>query len=113
MTAGSSRAQVQGSVRPGFEAVRAAFEENFARRREIGAACCIYLDGDKVVDLWGGVRDRATGAPWEEDTMTLVYSSTKGMSALVMALAHSRGWLDYDALAAPTGRSSPRTARSA
>lgn len=98
MTAGDMGSQVRGMVRPEFEAVRTAFEENLAHRREIGAACCIYRDGEKVVDLWGGVRDRATGAPWEEDTMTLVYSSTKGMAALVMALAHSRGWLDYDAL---------------
>lgn len=73
---------------------------NFARRGEIGAACCIYRDGEKVVDLWGGIRDRATGEPWEKDTLTLVYSSTKGMAGLVMALAHSRGWLDYDALVA-------------
>ena len=97
MTAGDGRGEVHGSVRPAFAAVREAFEENFARRGEIGAACCIYRDGEKVVDLWGGVRDRATGEPWEEDTITLVYSSTKGMAALVMAVAHSRGWLDYDA----------------
>jgi CubicO group peptidase (beta-lactamase class C family) len=66
------------------------------RRGEIGAACAIYKDGEKVVDLWGGVRDRTTGAPWESDTMTLVFSTTKGMAAMVMALAHSRGWLDHD-----------------
>lgn len=44
----------------------------------------------------GGVRDRATGAPWRADTMTLVHSTTKGLSALVLALLHSRGLLDYD-----------------
>jgi CubicO group peptidase (beta-lactamase class C family) len=100
MTAGDVSGRVHGSVRPAFAAVRVAFEENFARRGEIGAACCIYRDGEKVVDLWGGIRDRATGEPWEKDTLTLVYSSTKGMAGLVMALAHSRGWLDYDALVA-------------
>jgi CubicO group peptidase (beta-lactamase class C family) len=42
------------------------------------------------------VRDQATGAPWDEDTMVLVFSSTKGMAAMVTALAHSRGWLDFD-----------------
>ena len=49
-----------------------------------------------MVDLWGGVRDKATGAPWEPDTMVLVYSATKGLSALAMALAASRGLFDYD-----------------
>jgi CubicO group peptidase (beta-lactamase class C family) len=89
--------EIQGSVRAGFETVREAFEENFARRRELGAACCVYLRGDKVVDLWGGVRNKATREPWEEDTMVLVYSATKGLSAMTLALAHSRGWLDYEA----------------
>lgn len=89
--------RIAGFVRPGFEPVLAAFEENFARRGELGAACCVYVRGEKVVDLWGGVRDAATGAPWEEDTMALVYSTTKGLAGLAMALAHSRGLLDYDA----------------
>jgi CubicO group peptidase (beta-lactamase class C family) len=54
----------------GFEAVRDAFVENFERRREIGAACCIYQHGEKVVDLWGGVRDQGTGKPWEPHTIS-------------------------------------------
>jgi CubicO group peptidase (beta-lactamase class C family) len=91
---------IEGSVANGFEGVREAFIENFTRRRELGGACCIYRDGEKVVDLWGGVRDRASGEPWREDTMTLVHSTTKGLAAMVMALAHSRGWLDYDAYVA-------------
>jgi len=49
-----------------------------------------------VVDLWGGVRDARDGAPWQEDTLVLVYSTSKGLSAMTLALAHSRGWLDYD-----------------
>ena len=93
----SGQAEIHGAARSDFAQVKAAFAENFARRRELGAACCIYFRGEKVVDLWGGVRDRATGAPWEQDTMTLVFSTTKGLAAIVMALAHSRGWLDYDA----------------
>ena len=87
---------IKGYVKPGFEAVRGAFVENFARRHELGAACCIYYRGEKVVDLWGGIRNKATGDPWEEDTMVLVYSTTKGLSALAMALAQSRGLFDYD-----------------
>jgi CubicO group peptidase (beta-lactamase class C family) len=87
---------ISGHVKPGFEAVREAFVENFARRNELGAACCIYYRGEKVVDLWGGVRNKLTGEPWEEDTMVCVYSNTKGLSGLALALAHSRGLFDYD-----------------
>lgn len=88
--------EIHGFVSPGYEAVRDAFAENFSRRRELGAACCVYHKGEKVVDLWGGVRNKATGEPWEQDTMALVYSATKGLAAMTLAVAHSRGWLDYD-----------------
>jgi CubicO group peptidase (beta-lactamase class C family) len=83
-------------VSPGFEPVRAAFAENFSRRHELGGACCVYHRGEKVVDLWGGIRNKATGEPWEKDTMVIVYSSTKGLAAMTLAVAHSRGWLDYE-----------------
>jgi len=88
--------RIEGQVRPGFEAVREAFAENFSRRHELGGACCVYHRGEKVVDLWGGVRNRETGEPWQEDTMVLVYSATKGLAAMTLAVAHSRGWLDYE-----------------
>ena len=88
---------IHGSVSAGFEPVRQAFIENLNFRNELGGACCVYRHGEKVVDLWGGLRDPKTRAPWKEDTMVLVYSATKGMSALAMALAHSRGLLDYEA----------------
>ena len=91
-----SATRIEGHVSTGFEAVRDAFAENFSLRRELGAACCVYHRGAKVVDLWGGVRNKATGESWEEDTMVLVYSTTKGMAAMTLALAHSRGWLDYE-----------------
>jgi CubicO group peptidase (beta-lactamase class C family) len=87
---------IRGTVAPGFEHVRDVFRENFAVRKEIGAACAVYLRGEKVVDLWGGARDEVTGAPWEEDTMVLVFSTTKGMAATAMAVAHSRALFDYD-----------------
>lgn len=87
---------IRGFVSPGFEAVRDAFVENFSRRKELGAACCIYRHGEKVVDLWGGIRNKATGEPWEEGTMVIVYSTTKGLAAMTLAHAHSRGWLDYE-----------------
>ena len=87
---------ISGFVKPGFEAVREAFVVNFKHRNELGAACCIYRAGEKVVDLWGGVRDEATSEPWEENTMVLVSSATKGLAGLAMALAHSRGMFAYD-----------------
>jgi CubicO group peptidase (beta-lactamase class C family) len=88
--------ELHGHVSKGWESVREAFAENFTRRKELGAACCIYRSGEKVVDLWGGIRNKATGEPWEEDTMVIVHSTTKGLAAMTLALAHSRGWLDYE-----------------
>jgi CubicO group peptidase (beta-lactamase class C family) len=88
--------KVEGHVSRGFEGVRDAFAENFARRRELGGACAAYYRGEKVVDLWGGVRNKQTGEPWEQDTMVVVHSATKGLAAMALAVAHSRGWLDYD-----------------
>ena len=76
--------------------MRDAFVENFARRHELGGGCCAYHHGEKVVDLWGGIRNKQTGEPWEQDTMVIVYSATKGLAAMTLALAHSRGWLDYE-----------------
>ena len=87
---------IQGHVSPGFEAVREVFAENFDRRRELGGACCAFVHGEKVVDLWGGIRNKQTGEPWEQDTMVVVHSGTKGLAAMTLAIAHSRGWLNYD-----------------
>ena len=96
LLAAQKKLLIEGTVSKGFEAVREAFIENFTRRGEVGGACSVYRHGEKVVDLWGGVRDRASGEPWRDDTMVVVHSATKGIAAMVMALAHSRGWLDYD-----------------
>ena len=60
---------VQGQISAGFEPVREAFSDNFTRREELGGACCVYHRGQKVVDLWGGIRNRQTGDPWHADTM--------------------------------------------
>jgi CubicO group peptidase (beta-lactamase class C family) len=92
----SEKHRIDGQVGQGFEAMRRTFAENFARRRELGGACCAYHRGEKVVDLWGGVRNTLTGDPWEQDTMVIVYSATKGLAAMTLAIAHSRGWLDYE-----------------
>ena len=90
------RVVVHGHVSPGFESVREAFADNFTRRRELGGACSVYYRGEKVVDLWGGIRNKRTGEAWDQDTMVGIHSATKGLAAMTLALAHSRGWLDYD-----------------
>ena len=88
--------RIEGYVTSGYSAVREAFADNFRERGEVGGACCAYVHGEKVVDLWGGVRNRRTGEPWQRGTMVLVHSATKGLAAMTLALAHSRGWLDYE-----------------
>ena len=86
-----------GWVAPGFEEVNAEFDRNFSQRGEIGAAVAAYWRGEKVVDLWGGLRLPTGDAPWNEDTMVLVNSTTKGLAAMTIAVANSRGWIDYEA----------------
>ena len=93
----NTSARIDGLVAPGFEEVRTEFERNFAARGEIGAAVAAYWRGEKVVDLWGGRRTPTGDAPWTEDTMVAVMSITKGLSAMTLAVANARGWLDYDA----------------
>src|SRR5215211_4318983 len=85
---------VRGDVDEGYGPVADAFRRNFTERGEIGAACAIYRDGRKVVDLWGGYRDGITRTPWRDDTMVVMFSTAKGVASL--ALAHAGGLLDYD-----------------
>lgn len=86
-----------GWVAPGFEAVADAFLLNFSERAEVGAALCVHHRGEVVVDLWGGVADPVTGRPWEPDTLCLVFSCTKGITATCVHLLIERGMLDPDA----------------
>src|SRR5262249_38345527 len=92
----TTSAPIHGSVAPGFESVQTEFARNFTERGELGAACVIYDRREKVVDMWGGYRDVQKKLPWQEDTMVLVFSSTKGLAGLTMAVAHSRGLFEYD-----------------
>jgi CubicO group peptidase (beta-lactamase class C family) len=84
-------------VEPGFEGIAEAFEANFARYGDVGAAFCLYVGGRKVVDVWAGTADAKTGREWEEDTLALVYSTTKGTTAMCAHLLAERGDLDLDA----------------
>jgi CubicO group peptidase (beta-lactamase class C family) len=87
---------ISGGVEPGFEGVADAFRNNFTQHGDVGAATSIYVGGKKVVDLWGGVADQATGAPYREDTLQLVFSTTKGATAACVNLLAQRGDLDID-----------------
>lgn len=88
---------VGGSCADDFAAVREEFDRNFAERGEVGASVSVTVDGETVVDLWGGVADPATGRPWERDTIGIVWSCTKGAVALCAHMLVSRGELDLDA----------------
>ncbi|HEY3834306.1 MAG TPA: serine hydrolase domain-containing protein [Acidimicrobiia bacterium] len=88
---------VQGWTAKGFEAVRDAFAGNFANGLEVGAAFSAYHRGQKVADLWGGVADQESGRPWAEDTMILVFSTTKGVTAMCANQLVQEGRLDVNA----------------
>jgi CubicO group peptidase (beta-lactamase class C family) len=90
-------AEIGGTVAPGFEGVREAFVRNFTEHGEVGAGFSLVHDGRTVVDLWGGVADAATGAPYTEDTLQLVFSTTKGATAVCANLLAQRGELDVEA----------------
>jgi CubicO group peptidase (beta-lactamase class C family) len=87
---------IAGDVDEGFGRVADEFRRNFGRRGDVGAAVAVYRDGRPVVDLWGGIRDSRRRLPWQRDTMVPVFSTTKGISALVMASLQSKGLLDWD-----------------
>ncbi len=87
----------EGTCKPGFERVAEAFQENFDAKGEVGASVCLTVGGETVVDLWGGTADRKTGAPWNKDTVSIVFSCTKGATAICAHVLASRGRLDLDA----------------
>ncbi|MGW3368156.1 serine hydrolase domain-containing protein [Streptosporangium canum] len=89
--------EIGGDTAPGFEGVREAFAANLAGGQEVGAAVGVYLHGRKVVDLWGGTADPETGRRWERDTLQVVFSTTKGVTAACAHLLSQRGELDLDA----------------
>ena len=88
---------IEGTCTPEFAGVREEFARNFAERGEIGASVCVTVDGQPVVDLWGGVADVSTARPWAADTIGHVWSATKGATALCAHLLISRGELDLNA----------------
>lgn len=88
--------EVHGSVAAGFDDVARAFEENFDTGLEVGAACAVYVDGHEAVNIWAGLADPATGRAWDDRTLALVYSTTKGVTAICAHVLVERGLLDLD-----------------
>lgn len=82
---------------PGFGIVADAFAANFQRHQEVGAAFCLYQDGRVVAQGWGGMADPDTGRGWEQDTLALVFSATKGVVTVAVHQLAERGHLDLDA----------------
>jgi len=89
--------QIRGSVAAGFESVQEAFAGNFERFGEVGAACCVYLHGRRVVDLAGGVTAPGGSVPYTPETLQMVWSSTKGIVAIAAHMLNQEGRLDFDA----------------
>jgi CubicO group peptidase (beta-lactamase class C family) len=89
---------IGGYVAPGWEGVRSVSEQNFIDGLDIGASLCVYHRGQCVVDLFGGWKDsQAKKEPYTQNTLQLVFSTSKGVMAAAIALCVERGWLDYDA----------------
>src|SRR5262245_9159087 len=90
-------ANVQGTCNDAFLRVRAAFEKNLDQGNDIGASAAVLLDGEPVVDLWGGYLDEAHTRPWQRDTLINTFSTTKTMTALSVLVLADRGEIDLDA----------------
>ena len=88
--------EIKGHIAPGFEKVRDAFQSNW-NTYEVGAACSVVYQGQTVVNIWGGWLDTEFRTPWQKDTLINVYSTTKGMGSLAVAILADEGSIDYEA----------------
>ena len=88
---------VQGHCAPAFERVSRQFALHFETGQEVGAGLCVYHRGEMVVDLWGGLADPDTRTPWTADTLSVVFSVSKGLTAIALNLAAERGSFAWDA----------------
>jgi CubicO group peptidase (beta-lactamase class C family) len=92
--------RIQGFADEGYGPVVDAFRANFLERRDLGAACSVYVAGRRVVDLWGGLADRRTQRQWDAETAAVIFSCSKGLLAICAYLLAQEGRLDLDALVA-------------
>jgi CubicO group peptidase (beta-lactamase class C family) len=87
---------IHGTVAPGFEDVREAFVRNFTDGYEMGASLAVEVQGERVVNLWGGYADADGTEPWQADTLVNVYSTTKGVAAAAFACLVQDGLIRYE-----------------
>ena len=88
---------INGYTAPGFERVAEEFERNFTERGDLGASFAVAFGDEPLVDLWGGIANRASGRSWAEDTLQIIFSGTKGLTATCILLLIQRGQLALDA----------------
>ena len=99
---------VSGFSDPKFQTVRDEFERNFSERGEVGASVCLSVNGETLVDLWGGLADDTSGQAWTEDTVSIVFSCTKAATAICAHILIDQGKLDPVALVKDIGQNSRR-----
>ena len=90
-------ADIQGTCEPRFDAVRTTLSDQIDSGADVGASVAVFLHGEPVVDMWGGWADPEKTTPWERDTLTNVWSTTKTMTFVCTLILHDRGELDYNA----------------
>jgi len=93
----STKADVQGVCDERFQAVKATLAGSLDSGADIGASVAVFVDGEPVVDIWGGYADEARTRPWQRDTITNVWSTTKTMTFLCALMLADRGELDFHA----------------
>jgi CubicO group peptidase (beta-lactamase class C family) len=86
----------QGDIHPDFWPVARTLSKQIPKNGQGGAAVCVYHRGEPVVDIWAGTKDKQ-GSPWERDTVSLSYSTTKGVASTALHIVADRGLVDYDA----------------
>lgn len=92
-----SEIAVNGYAHEAYDSVRSLLAANFAAGRDLGASFCATVEGETVIDVWGGWADAGRTRAWEEDTLVNVYSTAKTMTALCALILIDRGELDPDA----------------
>ena len=95
-TTGDTNMDISGTCGTKFGAVKDAFAANFAKNGDVGASAAVVMNGELVVDIWGGHQDVAKTKPWQRDTIINVFSTTKTMSCLALLVCVSRGLVDVD-----------------
>src|SRR3990170_5775569 len=91
-------APMPGTVAPRFQPLRELLEQQLAEGKHVGAAVAVYHQGELVADFWGGLADQSSGRPWQRDTTSIVFSTSKGLAATCLPILVERGQLSYDDL---------------